>query len=226
MNFAALFDAASALIVVGGTMLATVLRCGAGVTFDALAVSVIGGERFDGEAARAEVAQHLRAIERDGPLSANPRRMSDAALDHATSALYGRNPVATLIARHEADKAARKAKAAQSATTLAQASELAPAFGMVGTLTSLSQLPVGGAVAGGLNAAIAMAVLTTLYGLLLANLVLAPLARRVERAAAREESERQALIDWLAQRLERALPHSGSHSGSLSSPHARVAQAA
>ena len=77
---------------------------------------------------------------------------------------------------------------------------------MVGTLTSLSQLPVGGAVAGGLNGAIAMAVLTTLYGLLLANLILAPLARRVERAAAREEAERQALIDWLAERLEQSLP--------------------
>lgn len=206
MNFAAMFDGPSALIVVGGTALATVLRCGAGATLDALKVALIGGERFDAEAARAQIAQHLRAVERDGPLSAQPVPLRDKSLDHATAALYRRNPAASLIARHEADRQGRVAQAAQNVAALAQAAELAPAFGMVGTLTSLSQLPVGGAVAGGLNGAIAMAVLTTLYGLLLANLILAPLARRVERAAAREEAERQELIDWLAAKLERALP--------------------
>ena len=51
-----------------------------------------------------------------------------------------------------------------------------------------------------------MAVLTTLYGLLLANLVLAPLARLVERAAAREERERQKIVDWLAGHLADAMP--------------------
>jgi len=86
--------------------------------------------------------------------------------------------------------------------TLAQAAELAPVFGLAGTLISLSQLPADGLARGALGGAISMAVLTTLYGLLLANLLLAPLARMVERKAKAEEEERQRLIDWLAARLE------------------------
>jgi chemotaxis protein MotA len=54
--------------------------------------------------------------------------------------------------------------------------------------------------------AISMAVSATLYGLLLANLLLAPLARAVERAAAAEERERQKIVDWLAKQVETALP--------------------
>ena len=52
-----------------------------------------------------------------------------------------------------------------------------------------------------------LAVVTTLYGILAANLVLAPLARWVERAAEREERERQVVIDWLSEQVGGALPH-------------------
>jgi chemotaxis protein MotA len=90
--------------------------------------------------------------------------------------------------------------------TLAQAAELGPVFGMVGTLVSLSSLPAQGLDAGALNGAISMAVVTTLYGLLLANLLLAPLARMVERHAQAEEVARTDVIDWLTSQLEPALP--------------------
>ena len=48
--------------------------------------------------------------------------------------------------------------------------------------------------------------LATLYGLVLANLLFAPLAKIVERAAQAEEAERQAVIDWLAAQLAEAMP--------------------
>ena len=56
-----------------------------------------------------------------------------------------------------------------------------------------------------MTGAISMAVVTTLYGLLLANLLLAPLARMVERAAEAEEAGRQHLTDWLAGQVEASL---------------------
>lgn len=90
--------------------------------------------------------------------------------------------------------------------TLAQAAELAPAFGLVGTLVSLSQLPSGGLEQGQLMGAISMAVLTTLYGLLTANLVFAPLSRMVARAAEQEERDRQEVLDWLAEQVAPAIP--------------------
>ena len=90
--------------------------------------------------------------------------------------------------------------------TLAQAAELAPVFGLAATLISLSQLPADGISRHAYMGAISMAVTATLYGLLLANLLLAPLARAVERAAAKEESERQKIVDWLARQVTAAMP--------------------
>ena len=82
-------------------------------------------------------------------------------------------------------------------------------FGLAGTLVSLSQLPADGLAPGAYAQAIGMAVLTTLYGLLLANLVLR--AARPDRRARRlaEEQERQQVIDWLAGQVEPAIPHRG-----------------
>jgi chemotaxis protein MotA len=57
--------------------------------------------------------------------------------------------------------------------------------------------------------AISMAVLCTLYGLILANFLLGPLSRMVERAAAKEESERQKIVDWLASQVAPAIPTKG-----------------
>jgi hypothetical protein len=54
--------------------------------------------------------------------------------------------------------------------------------------------------------AISMAVLSTLYGLLLANIVFAPLARAVERRAETEEDARHALFDWMVSQLEPEFP--------------------
>jgi chemotaxis protein MotA len=54
-----------------------------------------------------------------------------------------------------------------------------------------------------------MAVLTTLYGLLLGNLLFAPLARMIARRAADEERERQRVLDWLEQQVAGALPQGG-----------------
>jgi chemotaxis protein MotA len=49
--------------------------------------------------------------------------------------------------------------------------------------------------------------------LLAANLLLAPLARMVERKAQAEEAERQAVTDWLADQVEAACAtRRGQHS--------------
>jgi chemotaxis protein MotA len=89
---------------------------------------------------------------------------------------------------------------------LGQAGELAPVFGLVGTLIALSQMSADGLERGALMGAVATAVLTTLYGLITAHLLIFPLARLVERRGEAEESERQKLIDWLAGQVAPAMP--------------------
>ena len=207
MDYMALVDGPSAVIVFGGTAGATLLRCGFGDVGAALGRVVRLPERkFDAGRARANLAAQVQAIQRDGLVRAQPAHFGDAEFDEATDALIATRSVAAVLERHDSHRARRLAQSERAVQTLAQAAELAPVFGLAGTLISLSQLPTGGVAAAGLTAAISMAVLTTLYGLLAANLILAPLARIVERTARAEEIGRQAVIDWLAEQLAQHAP--------------------
>jgi len=199
VNLMTLVDGPSAAIVLGGTVLATVLRAGFDDCRTTLAkLGALGRRSFDPVAARAELAQQIREIQKDGLFRAVPHHFGDSEFDEVTDALIGNRSVGALVKAHEKHQARRQAEAQRAIRTLAQAAELAPVFGLAGTLVSLSQIPAEGIARGAMQGAIAMAVVTTLYGLLAANLVLAPLARIIERAAQAEEAERQALIDWLA----------------------------
>lgn len=207
MNLAALIDVPSAAIVAGGTLLATVLRCGFGDCRHTLAaLGRLGRRRFDATATRAEIAVQVQEIRQDGLLRVQPHHFADREFDEATGAMIGRRSVGALLAAHESHKRGRLEANNRAVRTLAQAAELAPVFGLAGTLVSLSQLPADGLARGAFAAAIGMAVVTTLYGLLLANLVLAPLSRIVERAALAEERARQDIVDWLAGQVSAAMP--------------------
>lgn len=202
MNLMTLIDGPSALIVLGGTALATVLRCGIGdcrITLRKL--GQLGQPQFDAAGTRAEVALQVQEIRQDGFLRAPLHHFDDDEFEQATEAMIARRSVQALLDAHAQSRARRLAGAERAVRTLAQAAELAPVFGLAGTLVSLSQLPVEGLARGAFAGAISMAVVTTLYGLLAANLLLAPLARMIERAAQAEERERQDVIDWLAAQL-------------------------
>ncbi|MFM5918117.1 MAG: MotA/TolQ/ExbB proton channel family protein [Novosphingobium sp.] len=205
MNIANLIDGPSALIVFGGTAVATVLRAGASDCQLTLAkLRQLGAAAFDPERARSELAAQIQEIQKDGLLRAHPHHFGDSEFDEATDALINRRSVAALLEAHEAHRARRIKESDRAVRTLAQAAELSPVFGLAGTLVSLSQLPAQEMVQGSFTGAISMAVVTTLYGLLGANLLLAPLARIIERRAAAEEADRQAVIDWIAAQVEPA----------------------
>ncbi|MCB2072917.1 MAG: MotA/TolQ/ExbB proton channel family protein [Novosphingobium sp.] len=208
MNVFSLVDPVAAAIVIGGTLVATVLRSGFADCGQALAaLAAIGKPRFDAQGVRAELAIQVREIHRDGVFRASPHHMGDSEFDEATDALLAKRSVPALLDAHEAHKRRRIEANERAVQTLVQAAELAPVFGLVGTLYSLSQLAAVGIGKDAFAGAISTAVLTTLYGLLFANLLLAPLARMVERAAAREEKERQKIVDWLARQVAQDLPH-------------------
>ena len=199
MNFTNLIDGPSAVIVVGGTLLATVLRSGfrdCGQTIVTLFHLFRPG--FDPDGTRAQLAVQIQNIRKDGLLRAEPHHFADSEFEDVSEALIGKRSLSALRDAHERHRAKRLEGYNRAVRTLSQGAELAPVFGLAGTLVSLSQMPPDGLAAGEFTGAISMAVLTTLYGLLLANILLGPLARVVERAAFAEERQRQCIVDWLA----------------------------
>ena len=228
MLFDTLISGPSAGIVLGGTLGATLLRCGwreCGVTLAELAQ--LFRKPFDADTARAELAVQVQEIKRDGVLRAQPHVTGDAEFDEATDAMIRERSISALLLAHEKHKARRLEMSDIAVRLFAQAAELAPVFGMVGTLISLSRLPSGvaGGGAGGTDfgGAIAMAVQTTLYGLLAANLLFAPVARLIERRAMAEEVQRQQLVDWLARQLSSAVGRPGVRGAHARKPRLEVA---
>lgn len=207
MPLAHVFDPLAALIVLGGTFCATALRAGrADCAATGAQLVALVRRSFDPDAVRGALAPLARDIGRDGVFRTHARPTGDAAFDAAVRAMVQGHSASMLLMQHGADRKRRLARAQRAAVTMAQAADLAPVFGLAGTLVSLARLSDRGVVRTEFLGAISLAVLATLYGLLLANFVLAPLARAIERRAEREEAERQDLIDWIAAQFAAVSP--------------------
>jgi chemotaxis protein MotA len=207
MDLVHLIDPVPAAIVIGGTLLATALRAGQ-VDCRSTVKELAGLWRrpFDPDGVRRDLAPLANDIRRDGVFRARARPTGDPALDEAIKAMIEGHSASMLMMHHAVDRKKRLARAQRAAVTLAQAADLAPVFGLAGTLVSLAQLSARGIARAMFMNAISMSVLATLYGLLLANILLAPLARAIERRAEREEAARQDLIDWIASQFAAVSP--------------------
>ena len=206
-----LIDGTAGLIVFGGTIVATILRSGRSELAATLrAIVRAWGPQYSADTGKAELAPQVREIRSVGLLRASPRKLDDRELAEANDALFHTRSLEALVKAHARHSNARRAEAETGVRVLAQAAELAPVFGMAGTLVALNRMPSELATGDAVTGAIGMAVVTTLYGILAANLVLAPLARWVERTADREERERQDVIDWLTEQVGPVLTHQQS----------------
>ncbi len=200
------FDPLSAAIVFGGTAVATVLRCGWRDSRAAVqAVAHLLVPAFDSGRVRAELAVQIQEIDKDGLLRAEPHRFGDGEFDDLSEALVRHRSIKALYEEHERHRGRRIALAGAADRALSEAAELAPVLGLVGTLVALALLSaaVGD---GGHGRAIGAAIMATLYGLIAANFLFAPLAGLIERRARAEERARQNLLEWLASAIEGATP--------------------
>lgn len=205
-----LYEGTTLLIVVGGTLLATFLRCGwhdSLATLRQIGHVLAGGGHLDADDLRARLARVVQVMVRDGVLRAQPDPTGDAEFDAALHAMVGARSLAAARAVLDEARQARFAPAETAIRTLMQAAELAPVAGLAGTLVSLMHLPSAGITRGAYMGAIGMAVHATLYGLVLANLLLSPLARLTERRARHEETARAQIAQWFESELVDAFPH-------------------
>lgn len=203
-TIASLFDPGALAIVAIGTMLACAARCGLRAFAEAwLAAAALMRRSFDAEANRRALAMALSTIRLDGPYRADPVPPPDRTLALMLERflkLGGIDALHSTLREERAVAATRRLSAAQVFVT---AGDLAPVFGLIGTLYALTQLePVAGADATRLTvAAMATAVHSTLYGALLAHLLFYPLANAIERRGLAEDQGRDALADWFVDQI-------------------------
>ena len=217
MSYERLFDPNALMLVVFGTLAATLLRCGWAELGHAVRMTArLFRRRFSEPRVRAALASQVRHINAQGLLRAEIGAVADDDLNEALCAMLHRRSVEAIAEQNAQQRVRRERIAADGARVFNLAADLGPVFGLAGTLVALSQLPVGGLAPEAISAAVSTAVLTTLYGVVTANLIYGPLGRQITRVAEREEEDRQLVIDWLTSQLR--IPSNSDEAGPAPRP--------
>lgn len=126
------------------------------------------------------------------------RRLDDPFLRRAAGMLVDLQKEEKIFATLERDRSDAVCRHEVSNHILLTLSKTLPAFGLIGTLVGMVLLlrDLYTQDIQSLPAALSLAVLTTLYGAVFANVVVAPFAARLHAAATEKEIRMQLTIDW------------------------------
>jgi chemotaxis protein MotA len=188
---AAFINLPGLLIVVGGTFAVTTVSFtlgDVGRTFRTLSDTIFYRERDPQDAAFSmlELADYcrkhgvLRLAEQHGKFVREP------FLHKALAMVIEGMPEKDITDILGEDMSAATARVHRSASVLRKAAEISPAMGLIGTLIGLVQMLGNLDNPNIIGPSMAVALITTFYGVLLANVVLNPLASKLERNATEE----------------------------------------
>jgi chemotaxis protein MotA len=198
-SWGSLLQSTAALIVLGGTLAATLISYAPGAVFDAMREAVRSfGRRDDDLAALSTelVAMAVRA-HRNGVLSL------EAELDEVDDDFL-RNGLALAVDGVEpsllrdlltTELRARETNDEEPARIFESAAGYAPTFGILGAVLGLIHVMRSLATPGALGEGVAVAFVATVYGLGLANLLLLPLASRLRERALAITRRRELILE-------------------------------
>jgi chemotaxis protein MotA len=184
----AFFDPPSLLIVVVGTLAVTTASFSLGdvaLSWTHAAGALLLATRDPRAVARQSLilAEAARRSGSDTLRNALTELRHDAFLHRAVSLITEGLPAEDIERILTGEVEASGAVRIKSAAVLRRASEVAPAMGLIGTLVGLVQMLGGLENPSTIGPAMALALLTTFYGAVFGNVILAPLAAKLERAA-------------------------------------------
>lgn len=192
-------DAPSLVIVVGGSFFAAMAKFGLGQFLSAMKVAgksfifKIGdlGELIDEIVALADMAR------KGGLLSLEGKEVSNKFLEKGIQLLVdGHDPdvVRTMLSK---DRSLAELRHINGSAIFAALGDVAPAMGMIGTLVGLVAMLANMSDPKSIGPAMAVALLTTLYGSLLANVIFLPIADKLKLRMAEEVMMKNLIIDAL-----------------------------
>ncbi|WP_082109170.1 motility protein A [Azospirillum thiophilum] len=193
----AFLDPPSLLIVLGGTLAVTTASFSLGDVAIAWrsAAAVLVHQTLDPKGVARQVLLLAEAARRAGPETLRnvlPELRAEPFLHRSVTLITEGLPPDAIERMLVGEVEATAGGHGKSAGVLRRASEVAPAMGLIGTLVGLVQMLGSLSDPSAIGPAMALALLTTFYGAVLGNVVLAPLAAKVERAA-----EEDALVKTL-----------------------------
>lgn len=188
----AFVDVPSVLIVLGGTALLTLASftlADVGATFAAV-LRTVSYQRRDPSAVALDLLRLADGARKAGLLSLQAPisngEIADPLLAKGLSMLVDGMKVEEAEELMRRELGAMLGRHRKSASVLRRAAEIAPAMGLIGTLIGLVQMLGRLDDPAAIGPAMAVALLTTFYGAVLAHMMLNPLASKLERNSAEE----------------------------------------
>jgi chemotaxis protein MotA len=158
-----------------------------------VALRVLGRRRFDAEPLLTQLGALTRIARRHGVIALDRSVIADRDVAAAVAAIVdgaSAEDVRALLGHLRLSRTERHRGAFEM---WAGAADAAPALGMIGTLIGLVMMFTAMRDPATIGSAMAVALLATLYGALLANLVAMPIAVRLRRRSRQEAQERARL---------------------------------
>ena len=203
-------DPPSAMIVIGGSFAATLMNFELRVAITT--IQVVKKCFLVKLPSPAEVIEQFRdfatAARRDGllALEGSVEEIDDEFLKRGLEQVVGGASKEDLVLGLETELAAVSSRHANGKKIIDAIAAAAPAFGMIGTLIGLVQMLNNLSDPSKIGGGMAVALLTTLYGAVVANMFCIPLAGKLEVRSQEEMMIRELMVTGLVSLIEGQAP--------------------
>jgi len=193
-------DIPSILIVVVGGMAATLIRFpltgigGAVVTGGKIAFT---HKKVDPRETIEKLAELSDIVRKSGPLGLEGAQVDDQQMAKGIQYIADGYEAAFINEAMEKDRDLYLTRLEEGQRVFKSLGDAAPAFGMIGTLVGLVQMLASMDDPAAIGPAMAIALLTTLYGALVANLVCLPIADKLNAKVSVEDLNQTLIIDGI-----------------------------
>ena len=187
----------SLLIVVGGSIMVVMFRSSLGEFLGAvgIAAKTIKGGVDKPEDLVVQITELATIARKDGMIALEGQEIGNPFLAKAVGMLVDGTDVGIVKSSLERDNASSKTRHAMGAGVFESWGEIAPAMGMIGTLIGLVQMLANMSDPKAIGPAMAIALLTTMYGAILANVFCLPIAQKLTTAAVLESANNELIIE-------------------------------
>ncbi|MFQ5563265.1 MAG: motility protein A [Parvularculaceae bacterium] len=206
---AVFFNAPSFLIVIGGAISATVLR----FPINQVVAALLTGARIaflNHQKAPRDLLEEVRGLaniaRRQGPMGLERVAVSDPFLARGKQMIADGLPTDHLREQLTRERELEIQRLVEGEKIFRSIGEAAPAFGMIGTIVGLVKMLWTMDDPSTIGPSMAIALLTTLYGALVAYVIALPVADKLALKLEAQETNLSLIIDGLCQVADRRSP--------------------
>ncbi|MEE4277775.1 MAG: flagellar motor protein PomA [Halieaceae bacterium] len=187
----------SILIVIGGTLLVVMIKFSMTQFFGAfkVALTAFSNKTVEPDELIQKIVELANIARKEGMLALESQEIDNEFLNQGIQMLIDGNSREVVDALLNKDLKATIDRHTWGAKVFSATGDVAPAMGMIGTLIGLVQMLSNMSDPKSIGPAMAVALLTTLYGAVIANMIANPLSDKLTLRKANEQRVRSMCID-------------------------------